>query len=79
MDDSSLERLLRWLEAALEENAWLILVGHQVGDRARYCTNPAAFEALVRHLHDSEAIWTAPVETIGRFLASKRQRSPTAA
>lgn len=73
LDNHSFTELKQLLEQQREQNKWLILTGHEVGDRGVYTTRRDALEQLIRYLQDpANGYWLAPVGAVHQHLQSQQ-------
>lgn len=72
-DGMDYEQIRKLIDQAAGEGRWLILVGHEIGDKAFQTTDRSALEALCKYARDpSSGLWVDTVEAIGRFIQQER-------
>lgn len=71
MDGQSFVELKALLENAKFENAWIVLAGHEVGEKGLYTVDSKALEQLIIYLKDpANGYWLAPVGEVARLVDS---------
>jgi beta-glucosidase len=68
-DNKSFEQIKSIIEQAAENNAWLILAGHEIGGEEYQTTLASTLEEICRYASDpSNGIWIAPVGSIATYV-----------
>jgi peptidoglycan-N-acetylglucosamine deacetylase len=79
MDGASPERLRSLVQWALDENRWLVLAGHDVGEYKPQSVSPTSLDELCRYVSGLRAeLWVDTVVAIGSFVAQSRRVGPAA-
>jgi len=74
-DDMDYEQIQKLVSQAGAEGRWLILVGHEIGERAYQTTDASALEVLCKFAQDpSNGLWIDTVATIGKYVQQARTR-----
>lgn len=72
-DGMDYEQIKKLVSQASEEGRWLILVGHEIGERGYQVTDASALEALCKYVQDpSSGLWLDTVEAVGRYIERER-------
>lgn len=72
-DDMDYEQIRKLVSQASAEGRWLILVGHEIGERGYQVTDASALAALCSYARDpSNGIWLDTVEAIGKYIQQER-------
>jgi len=72
-DDMDYIQMVKLIARAAEQGAWIIFVGHEIGERAFQVTDATALAALCRYMQDpANGIWVDTVERIGRYVQQQR-------
>jgi peptidoglycan/xylan/chitin deacetylase (PgdA/CDA1 family) len=75
MDGKDFEQLRPTLEQAREARAWLVLVGHEIGQEGYQTTQLGMLEKLLPYVRDPvNGFWVAPVGVVARYI--RQQRGP---
>lgn len=73
LDNHSFAELKQILEQQREHNKWLILTGHEVGDKGLYTTRRDVLEQLIRYLQNpANGYWLAPVGEVYQHLQQQQ-------
>ena len=73
MDGKNFEQILELIEGARGAGLWLVLAGHDIGDKNRQTTEVAMLKKLLPYLTDPDnKIWTAPVGEISAYVRTQR-------
>jgi len=73
MDGIPFEQLIATVEQAAANGQWVILVGHDVGDRPRQCVRPETLERLCAWCQDpAHGIWIDTVAAVAAHVAAAR-------
>lgn len=74
MDGKSFEDIMPLLERARQNNHWLILGGHEMGEAGHQTTRLSMLRALLDYARDpANGIWIAPMGTVAQYLSDKRK------
>ncbi|MEO9894637.1 polysaccharide deacetylase family protein [Aurantibacter sp.] len=74
MDGKSFDEIMELINHAKANNLWLVLAGHDIGDKNIQTTEVAMLKKLLPYLKDSKnEIWTAPVGEITSYIQEQRQ------
>ena len=74
MDETTFENVLPVLESAKENNQWVLLGGHEMGESGRQTTRFAMLEKLLAYASDpANGIWIAPVGTVANYIRAQRK------
>lgn len=74
MDGKTFDQLKALLERAKFENAWIVLAGHEVGQKAPYTIDEKALEQLIVYLQDPKnGYWLATVTEVNRFIQKTKR------
>ena len=74
MDGKEFEQLLPLLEQTRKAGAWLVLVGHDIGEGGPQTTRVAMLDKLLPWLRDpANGFWAAPVGAVARHIAEQRR------
>jgi peptidoglycan/xylan/chitin deacetylase (PgdA/CDA1 family) len=72
-DDMDYEQMRKLVSQASAEGRWLILVGHEIGERGYQVTDASALAALCQYARDpSNGLWLDTVEAIGKYIQEQR-------
>ncbi|MGB0987077.1 MAG: polysaccharide deacetylase family protein [Pseudoalteromonas spongiae] len=75
IDNKSFEEIKAIIERAKFDDAWIVLAGHEVGDRALYTIDSKALDQLIVYLKDPKnGFWLAPVAEVNQYIQQKRTR-----
>lgn len=74
MDGKNFEQIVGLVQNAKKEGLWLVLAGHDIGDKNRQTTEVEMLEKLLPYLKDPKnKIWTAPVGEISAYIKTQRE------
>ena len=74
MDGKSFEEILGLIENARKDGLWLVLGGHEIGEKNRQTTEVKMLEKLLPYLADPKnKIWTAPIGEISAYVKKQRE------
>lgn len=74
MDEKDFDEILPLLKRATQNNHWLILGGHEMGESGNQTTRLSMLRKLLEYASDpANGIWIAPVGTVARYLADERK------
>lgn len=74
MDGKTFDQLKALLERAKFENAWIVLAGHEVGQKALYTIDEKALEQLIVYLQDPKnGYWLATVAEVNTFIQKTKR------
>lgn len=74
MDGKTFEEIVALIEHAKVAGLWLVLAGHDIGDKNVQTTELEMLEKLLPYLKNPEnKIWTAPVGEISAFINEQRE------
>lgn len=69
MDGQSFTEIKALLDLAKFDNAWIVLAGHEVGEKGIYTVDEQALEQLIVYLKDpANGFWLAPVGDVAEFV-----------
>ncbi len=72
MDGKDFEAVRALIERAKESGSWLVLAGHEIGERGQQTTRVDMLEKLLTFASDpSNEIWMAPVGTVTRYIKDR--------
>jgi peptidoglycan/xylan/chitin deacetylase (PgdA/CDA1 family) len=75
-DDMDYDQMLKLVTEASSEGRWLILVGHEIGERGHQVTDASALTALCKYARDpANGLWVDTVEAIGKYIRQQRAGS----
>ncbi|KZN64667.1 hypothetical protein N478_21975 [Pseudoalteromonas luteoviolacea S4060-1] len=73
MDGMTFEEIRDMLELLREDNKWIILAGHDVGEKGMYTVDKDALEALIVYLKDPKnGFWLATVSEVASHIEEYR-------
>lgn len=73
MDGLGVDAMGALLDAAVAENRWLILVGHEMGKAAHQSTNLSVLEVIIQRASDpGNGIWLDTVANISTYVKEQR-------
>ena len=73
MDGKTFEEIKAQLELVKFDNAWIVLAGHEVGNKDLYSVDKAMLEQLVVYLKDpNNGFWLGTVAEVNRFIQAKK-------
>ncbi|KJZ04886.1 polysaccharide deacetylase family protein [Pseudoalteromonas piscicida] len=74
MDGVSFEELKGLLEHLRANNSWIILAGHEVGEKGMYTVDTKMLDQLIPYLQDPKnGYWLDTVSNVGDYIKSKRE------
>jgi peptidoglycan/xylan/chitin deacetylase (PgdA/CDA1 family) len=74
-DNKSFEDIKALIDRAAENNAWLVLAGHEIGEPASQTTWSSMLEELCAYANDpGNGIWMAPVGNIAEYVREHQER-----
>jgi len=74
MDCTPFPKLKEWIDTAITNHGWLILVGHDMGLEQRQSVSKAVLEETCRHLADpANNLWVDTVANVGTYIHKKRE------
>ncbi len=71
-DGASFEQMRAWLDAAIAQGQWLVLVGHDVGDSGSQMVRTAELDRLLEYVATRPEVWTDTMGAVGAHVASMR-------
>ena len=75
-DNKSFEDIKKLIDGAIEQGAWLVLAGHEIGEPAYQTTWASMLEKLCEYASDpANGIWIAPVGTIAEYVKNHPART----
>ena len=73
MDEQDFGDILPLLQRARQNNHWVILGGHEMGESGHQTTRLAMLRALLEYARDpANGIWLAPMGTVAQYISEKR-------
>lgn len=73
MDGKTFDQIMELVQNARKDGLWLILAGHDIGNKNRQTTEVEMLEKLLPYLADPKnKIWTAPVGEISAYIKKHR-------
>lgn len=73
LDGLTFEQLKTLVEAAAEQGAWLVLAGHEIGQKGRQTTRADTLRAFCEYAADAEnGLWVDTVANVARYVAEHR-------
>lgn len=73
MDGKDIQHIKEFIEKAKEDGLWLILAGHDIGNKNTQTTEVKMLKKLLPYLTDpANKIWVAPVGEISAYIRTKR-------
>jgi peptidoglycan/xylan/chitin deacetylase (PgdA/CDA1 family) len=73
LDGKSFAEILRLIETAREQGAWLILAGHEMDDGGRQTSLLHTIDSICRYASDpANGIWIDNVSVVGKYVREKR-------
>jgi len=74
-DNKSFEQIKILIDQAIENNSWLVLAGHEIGEPAFQTTLASTLEAICQYASDpGNRIWITSVGTIAEYVKSSPAR-----
>jgi peptidoglycan/xylan/chitin deacetylase (PgdA/CDA1 family) len=74
MDEQDFEDILPLLERAKQNNQWLILGGHEMGEEGSQTTRLSMLRKLLQYAGDpAHGVWVAPVGTVAGYVSQHRK------
>lgn len=75
IDGLSFAEIITMLEQLRENNAWLILAGHEIGKGDQYTTDAKVLEQLLVYLQDPDnGYWIDTVSNVGDYVKANRKK-----
>ncbi|MCF2859903.1 polysaccharide deacetylase family protein [Pseudoalteromonas sp. SMS1] len=75
MDGMTFEEIKDLLALLREDNKWIILAGHEVGEKGMYSVDKEALEALIVYLQDPKnGFWLATVTEVANHIEAQRAK-----
>jgi peptidoglycan/xylan/chitin deacetylase (PgdA/CDA1 family) len=75
IDGMTFEEVIAMLKQHRENNSWIILAGHEIGEKGQYTTDAAMLEKLIQYIKDPKnGYWLGTVSDIANYI--KRRRKP---
>jgi len=75
LDALSIAQARAWIDRAIEQQAWLVFVGHEVGDGGAQTVLRETLEAVCRYCMDeSNGIWIDRVTSVAEYIRQLRSR-----
>ncbi|NMM39527.1 polysaccharide deacetylase family protein [Pseudoalteromonas arctica] len=75
IDGMSFDEIITMLEQLRENNAWLILAGHEIGNGDQYTTDAKVLEQLLMYLKDpANGYWLDTVSNVGDYVNAQREK-----
>ncbi|WP_125564360.1 polysaccharide deacetylase family protein [Pseudoalteromonas rubra] len=75
IDGLTFEELKATLEALRENNKWIILAGHEVGENGRYSVDARVLLQLIQYLNTPEnGYWVDTVEKVASYIKMHRKQ-----
>lgn len=73
LDCADIEGAMQLIRAALDDNGWLIFMGHDVSDEGRQVTRAHVLDEVCRYAGDpANGLWMDTVVAVGRYIARWR-------
>ena len=73
MDGKDFEQILPLIEQARTQGQWLVLAGHEMGEKGPQTTRITMLRKLIDYAQDpANGIWIAPVGTVARYVLTAR-------
>lgn len=73
MDGKDFEQVLPLIEQAKANGQWLVLAGHEMGEKGPQTTRISMLRKLIEYAQDPKnEIWIAPVGTVARYVLTAR-------
>jgi len=73
LDGKSFKSILKLIDAAREQGAWLVLAGHEMSDEGRQTTLLSTIDSLCSYALDPEnGIWIDHLTNVGRYVREQR-------
>jgi len=73
MDAKSFEEILNLIENAHAQGAWLVLAGHDIGEKGAQTTRLSMLEKLLEYVKNPDhGIWLAPVGKVSEYIIEAR-------
>ncbi|TMO54727.1 polysaccharide deacetylase family protein [Pseudoalteromonas phenolica] len=72
MDGKTFSELKALIEQAKFDNAWIVLAGHEVGEKGPYTVDRIALQQLIEYIKDpSNEFWLATVSDVNEYINRK--------
>lgn len=76
-DGKSFAEIKTLIDKAVQDGAWLVLAGHDIGPPARQTTLATTLEAFCQYATEhTDEIWVAPVQDVAGYIAKHRANVP---
>lgn len=76
MDGKDFEQIMILIEQATKEGQWLVLAGHEMGEKDGKTTGLDMLEKLIQYAQDPKnEVWLAPVGTIANYVQKMRVKN----
>lgn len=76
MDGKDFGQIMPLIEQATKEGQWLVLAGHEMGEKDGKTTGLAMLEELIRYAQDPKnGVWLAPVGTVAEYVHKTRGKN----
>lgn len=73
LDGQTFEQIKSTLKTAKQNNSWIILAGHEVGEKGLYSVDAKVLDQLLAYLSDPKnGYWVDTVNTIGSYIQKNR-------
>jgi len=73
LDGLTFEQLKVLIDAAAEQGSWLVLAGHEIGEKGRQTTRTDTLRAFCEHAADPKTgLWVDTVANVARYVAEHR-------
>ena len=73
MDGKDFDQIMPLIEQAEKAGQWLVLAGHEMGEKDSKTTSLAMLEKLIKYAQDPKnGVWLAPVGTIAKYVMTAR-------
>ncbi|MBQ4845415.1 polysaccharide deacetylase family protein [Pseudoalteromonas sp. MMG005] len=74
IDGQSFKQIKTTLESVKHNNSWIILAGHEVGEKGLYTVDKTVLDQLITYLKDPKnGYWLETVNTIGSYIKQHRK------
>ncbi|TQF73165.1 polysaccharide deacetylase family protein [Pseudoalteromonas luteoviolacea] len=75
MDGMTFDEIKTLLEMLREDNKWIILAGHDVGEKGLYTVDKDALDTLIAYLKDPKnGFWLATVNEVASYIETQREK-----
>lgn len=73
IDDTDYIDMVKHIDKAAQEGAWIIFVSHDIGQKAFQVTDSIALAAFCRYMQDpANGVWVNTVEHIAKYVIKQR-------